>query len=162
MKKYCGFSDIKLISLDVDGVLTDGKLVWSRNGLEQLNFNVKDGTAIKELIRHGYIVCIITSNSSEIIKNRMKSLGIQHVFTGVADKLDVLNALTNELSIDKKDTMHVADDRNDIEILSNVGFSCCPSDSINLVKRICDRVLKTAGGEGVCVELLEMLDIQMS
>ena len=154
MKKL---KEIKLISFDVDGVLTDGRLGWGNNGLEQLNFNVKDGTAIKELSRRGYQIVVISATKSNIITNRMSSLGLKYVYTGVQEKVGILQRISTELQIEATNILHIADDRNDLAALKFSGLSCCPSDAITEVKAVCDFVLNTKGGFGVCVELLEKI-----
>ena len=148
---------IKLVSLDVDGVLTDGKLVWGNAGLERLSFNVKDGSAIQEIIQRRYSIVIISATKSEIIQNRMKSLGLKRVYTDVRDKICILKKTVSELGIEPSNVLHVADDRNDLPALKFSGLSFCPNDAISEVKECSDLVLNTKGGDGVCVELLEIL-----
>ena len=150
-------SDIRVVSFDVDGVLTDGKLYWGKSGLENLNFNVKDGSAIKLLMNSGYTVVICSSNNSEIIKNRMMSLGIEYIFTGVTNKLKTMQNFCLKNGYHLANVLHVGDDTNDHELLQKVGVSACPYDAIPEIKEIVDLVLSCKGGSGVARSLISML-----
>lgn len=150
-------SKVKLISLDVDGVLTDGKQTWGISGVISLNFNVKDGTAIQEMQNLGYTIVIISATNSGVIQTRMKHLGIDNVHVGITDKEQLLSHLMIDLDLTQENILHIADDRNDIKALNFAGLAFCPADAIESVKLNCDAVLNTRGGQGVCVELLDYL-----
>ena len=142
--------------MDVDGVLTDGILQWSQSGLTSLNFNVKDGSAIKSISSMGYhvVVCRIPS---EIIKNRLNYLNIKNVFTGIDNKYEFMQKFVSSNGFDFKEVMHVADDRNDLELMKAAGDSVCPCDAISEIKAVSDIILQIKGGSGVCVGIHDLL-----
>lgn len=155
MKTCPDLREVRIISFDVDGVLTDGKLCWGGQGLSGLNFNVKDGTAIKELLKKDFHIVVVSANKSEIVVNRMQHLGLRHTYIGVDDKLSFMREFVSNQGLGMQNVLHVADDRNDLPLLREVGTAVCPSDSISEVKEICRWHLKSKGGDGVAVELLD-------
>ena len=109
---------IKLIVLDVDGCLTDGKITYTAEGDEIKSFNVKDGLAIKTWMRMGNDVAIITGRKSAIVKRRADELGIVHLHQGVTNKSELLARLCKELGIEASEVAAVGDDLNDYKMLS--------------------------------------------
>jgi len=127
---------IKLIVLDVDGCLTDGKIIYSSDGLESKNFNVKDGLAIASWIRMGNQVAIITGRQSDIVKRRADELGIQHLFQGIKDKDRVLKELVASLGLKLYEVGAIGDDLNDYKMLSQVGKSFTPNNGGKEIKDV--------------------------
>lgn len=148
-------NNIKLIVLDVDGVLTDGKLLIGSNGNEYKNFNVKDGMGISLAKHVGIEFAIITGRQSESVRIRAKELGIEHLFQGISDKLEVLNDLIKELKISKAEVCYMGDDLNDLPIIREVGLSYAPSDAIDYVKSTVTKVTTAYGGNGAVREMIE-------
>lgn len=154
-------NNIKLIILDVDGTLTDGKIYYDNNGNEMKAFNAKDGMAIAQAIKNGIEIAIITGRKSEIVDRRGKELGIKYIFQGIHRKIEALNELIEELHIINDNVMYIGDDINDLEIMKQVKFAACPFDAVNEVKEICDIISSYTGGNGAVREIIEnVLKIQ--
>jgi len=148
--------NIKLLILDVDGVMTDGGMYFAESGEQMKKFNTKDGMAIIHLTRNDFQVAIISSGfKGEAVKKRAEMLGIQNCYVGRDSKLEVLKNMCNELSISLEEVAIIGDDINDLEVMRNVGLSFSPKDAVSAVKQQVDVVLSKRGGEG-CVR--EMID----
>ena len=148
---------IKLIVLDVDGCLTDGKLIYSQDGIESKNFSVKDGLGISSWVKLGNQVAIITGRNSKIVKNRAQELGIQHLFQGIKDKDRVFKELVKSLNLSFEDVGVIGDDLNDFNMLNLAGRSFTPSDGVKEIKNIVDTVLLKSGGNGAVREMIDIL-----
>lgn len=148
---------IKLVVLDVDGCLSDGKIIYDALGVELKNFNVKDGFAIVHSMPLGLEFAIITGRDSKIVQNRAKELGIKYLYQGVKDKLFKLNELCELMGIALEEVACVGDDLNDYRILKSVGLSFAPKDAIKEVKEIVDIVLSLNGGDGAVREMIEIV-----
>ncbi len=148
---------IKLIVLDVDGCLTDGKIIYSSDGVESKNFNVKDGLAIATWIRMGNQVAIITGRQSDIVKRRADELGIKHLFQGIKDKDRVLKELMESLGLKSYEVGAIGDDLNDYNMLSQVGRSFTPNDGVKEIKELANTVLTCSGGSGAVREMIDII-----
>ena len=148
---------IKLIVLDVDGCLSDGKLIYSGDSIESKNFNVKDGLGITTWIRMGNQVAIITGRNSTIVEKRAKELGIQHLHQGIRDKDRVLGEIINSLNLRPYEVGAIGDDLNDYNMLSLVGRSFTPHNGVKEIKNIVDTILTCEGGDGAVREMIDML-----
>jgi 3-deoxy-D-manno-octulosonate 8-phosphate phosphatase (KDO 8-P phosphatase) len=148
---------IKLIILDVDGCLTDGKLIYSADAIESKAFNVKDGLGICKWIKMGNEVAIITGRNSKIVQRRAEELGIQHIFQGIKDKDRVLKELVDSLGLNLYEVGAIGDDLNDYNMLSLVGKSFTPKDGVKEIKSIVNKVLSYNGGDGAVREMVDTL-----
>jgi 3-deoxy-D-manno-octulosonate 8-phosphate phosphatase (KDO 8-P phosphatase) len=148
---------IKLLSLDVDGVLTDGGIYYADDGNTFRKFNAKDGMGMVRLMKAGVAVTIISAGAPGAIENRARRLGIEHVFTDVHDKLTVLRKLCADLGITMDETAHMGDDVNDLPIMENVGLSITVSDAMDDVLDVADIITKRKGGEGAVREICEAI-----
>ncbi len=148
---------IKLVVSDVDGVLTDGSLYFSENGLELKKFNVKDGLGFVLLQNAGIKTGIITTDKSPIINARAKRFKPTFLISGTWEKLNALHEQLAELNITLDETAYIGDDVNDLEILSEVGFSAAPSDAVEKIKNKVDYICKAKGGEGAFRELADLI-----
>lgn len=148
---------IKLLILDVDGVMTDGGMLFSANGDEQKKFNTKDGMGIIKAIKNGLQIGIISSGfSNEIVKHRADMLGIQKCHVGRESKIDILNQWMKEEGISFEEIAMIGDDINDLEIMKNVGVAACPSDAVIEIKTISQLILQKEGGKGCIREFLDI------
>ena len=149
---------IKLIVLDVDGTLTDGKIIYDENGNELKNFNVKDGLAIatwtKKLNKK---VAIITGRKSILVEKRAKELGIQYLYQGVHEKLQVLKDICKKEDILLSEVAAIGDDLNDIKMLNGVGISFAPKDAVEYIENIVNINCTKNGGDGAVREMIEKL-----
>ncbi len=151
-----GLAKIKLIILDVDGVLTDGGMYYTENGDQIKKFNTKDGMAIMKAKEKGLIFGIISSGfTNHMVQNRATTLGIEKVYVGRESKLSVLQAWCEEMKISMEEVAIIGDDINDLSIMEVVGIKACPKDAVNRVKIAADIVLKTNGGNGVVREFID-------
>ena len=148
---------IRLIVLDVDGCMTDGKIVYTNGGDELKAFNVKDGFAIVNWIRLGREAAIITGRKSAVVERRARELGIQHFHQHVKDKLAMLKELCETLEIGLEEVAVIGDDLNDYRMLEACGISFVPADAVHHVVGIADVVLSKNGGDGAVREMIELL-----
>jgi len=148
---------IELIILDVDGCLTDGRIVYTEQGDEIKAFNVKDGLAIKSWLLMGKKAAIITGRSSNIVRRRAEELGIEHFYQGVKDKSAQLDALLAELGIGIEAVAAIGDDLNDYRMLKRVGASFAPNDASAYVTACVDTVLERKGGDAAVREMIERI-----
>ncbi|MFA6759742.1 MAG: HAD-IIIA family hydrolase [Sulfuricurvum sp.] len=148
---------ISLVVLDIDGCLSDGKIIYDANGLELKNFHVKDGFAIVHSYELGLEFAIITGRNTPIVTNRAKELRIKHIFQGVKDKLAVLEELCVDLGVDLSEVAAIGDDLNDLKLLRSVGMSFAPLDAVKEVRSSVDVVLERNGGDAVVRDMIEMI-----
>jgi 3-deoxy-D-manno-octulosonate 8-phosphate phosphatase (KDO 8-P phosphatase) len=146
---------IKLIVLDVDGCLTDGKIIYSSDGNETKTFNVKDGLAIATWIRMGNRVAIITGRESKVVKRRADELGVKLLFQGIKDKKTLLQKIAKEHNINQDEIAAIGDDLNDFEMLKFVKYSYTPADGMEDIKDIVTTVLPSNGGDGAVRQMIE-------
>jgi len=147
---------IKLFLMDVDGVLTDGRLYYTETGEEIKVFDVRDGLGIKLLQRSGIEVGVISGRSSKALLKRLEELGIEEVHTGRNDKLEVLEKVLKEKNLKAEEVAYVGDDYLDLPVL-RVGFPATVKDAPPLVKRHALYVSKREGGRGAVREIAEFL-----
>ena len=150
-------SKIKLLALDVDGVLTDGTINICDNGELFKGFNAKDGLGISCALRSGLKVAIITGRKSEIIHKRSAELGITLLCEGVKDKYAELIKLTKELALTKEEVAYMGDDLNDLPAFRAAGFSFAPQDAVTEVVNNADCVVQKDGGRGAVRVAIEMI-----
>lgn len=148
---------IKLLVMDVDGTLTDGKIYMGENGEVMKAFNVKDGYAIAYMLPEmGITPVIITGRESKIVENRARELKISELHQGVQNKLEKLKEVAAKYNASPDEIAYIGDDLNDLECLEYCRFSACPNDSDCLVKKVSFRCQQT-GGLGAVREFIEYL-----
>lgn len=148
---------IQLIIMDVDGVLTDSKIVYNSDGAETKAFNVKDGLGISLGVRGGLRFGIITARESQMVQRRAKELCIEFVIQKTRTKLPALEALAKELNLELSQIAYVGDDLPDLPCLENVGLSCCPKDAADEVRDVAALVSNHCGGQGAIREIVEFI-----
>lgn len=148
---------IKLLILDVDGVLTDGKIIYNDSGEEIKAFDVKDGHGIKLLMRSGIEIALITGRESEVVLHRARDLGIEQVYQKVTNKMEVYEKILNDKKLEDENVGFVGDDLVDIPVLKRVGFSAAVLDAVSEVKEIADYIASKKGGGGAVREICELL-----
>lgn len=147
---------IKLLILDVDGVMTDAGMFFTENGDQFKKYNAKDGMAIMALNKIGVQAAIISSGFKlEMVKARASLLKIQHVYVGQEPKMDILNQWCDQLNIKLAEVAIIGDDINDLAVMNAVGFSVAPADAVLKVKETVDLVLQTKGGQGCVREFID-------
>ena len=146
---------IKLMILDVDGVMTDGGMYYTESGDQFKKFNTKDGMGIFQLRDAGVEVGIISSGfAGEAIKKRAEILGLKYCYIGREPKLDILNSWLKEMNIGLNEVGIIGDDVNDLGVMDVVGFSACPADAVQEVKSQVDLILHKKGGAGCIREFI--------
>jgi len=150
-------SGVKLLSLDVDGVLTDGGLYYAEDGGIQRKFNVRDGVGIVRLREVGIPVTIISAGASGSIPSRAETLGIPHVFTAVADKLATLRTLCSELGVELSEVAHIGDDINDVPLMAEIGLPISVADASPEAREAARIVTTNGGGKGAVREVCDAL-----
>lgn len=143
--------------LDVDGVLTDGKIIYTEGGLETKAFSVKDGLGIRLLMEAGVRVAIVTARRSEALSARCRNLGIENVYMGVKDKAAELKNILDHFAIDPAETAFMGDDLPDLAIMRKVGFSFAPADAVDAVRESADLTARATGGNGAVREICELI-----
>lgn len=148
---------VKLLSCDVDGVLTDGGLYYDEEGHEIRRFHVLDGLGLQNLMDTGVQVCIISRSTTKAIYHRAKALGIKHCYLGVKDKMDTMRQLLKDLNLDISEVAHIGDDLNDLELLLAVGLPITVPKAVNEVKEIAKLITEKNGGDGAVREVTDRI-----
>ncbi len=148
---------IRLLILDVDGVMTDGRIIMDYAGREIKNFDVKDGHGIKVLMRYGIDVVLVTGRRSTVVEHRARDLGISEVHQGVTNKLEIADTILRNRSLNYEHIAFVGDDIVDISLLRRVGFSAAVADAAEDVKKCADYVTVRKGGRGAVREVCEVI-----
>lgn len=148
---------IKLLILDVDGVLTDGKLFFDNQGNEYKSFHAQDGHGIKLLRQTGVEVAVISGRKSNSVALRMKALGIEHVYQGCEDKRTAFVGIIESLAITAEQAAHVGDDLLDLPIMARVGLSIAVHDANFAVKQRADWCTSRLGGQGAVREVCDLI-----
>ncbi len=148
---------IKLLILDIDGVLTDGQLYYNKEGEAMKSFHARDGLGIRLLLENGVQVAIITGRESELVAKRAKELGIPFVYQGRVNKLEALNELMLHLNLDFSELAMMGDDIIDLPILTRVGFASCPKDAHEGILKYVHFVANKEGGQGAVRELVDLI-----
>ncbi|NQV82675.1 MAG: HAD hydrolase family protein [Rhodospirillales bacterium] len=150
-------SKVKLLSLDVDGVMTDGGLYYADDGRIMRKYNVKDGVGILRAMKAGVQMAIISAGVSGSVPERAATLGIRHVFTGVEDKRATLEKLCEELGLDMDETAHIGDDINDVPLLEAVGCAIAVADAQPEAFEAAAIITERNGGAGAVREICDAL-----
>ena len=147
---------IKLLLLDVDGVMTDGRIIYFNDGGEAKAFDVKDGHGLKLIQRAGIRVGIITGRQSEVVARRAAELGIEIVYQGAKDKLKPFLEIIKELGLEPFEVAYVGDDVVDLPVMRQVGFSATVADAVDDIKPYVDLVTSRPGGRGAVREVCDL------
>lgn len=150
---------IKMLVMDVDGTLTDGKIYMGSDGEVFKAFDVKDGYAIAHLHEVGIIPVIITGRKSKIVENRAKELNIKEVYQGVSDKVEKLKEVAKDNGVLLEEVAYIGDDLNDLDCMCICGLSACPNDAIDEVTSNVDFKCNKNGGYGAVREFIEYISI---
>ena len=148
---------IKILIMDVDGVMTDGRIIINDDGRETKNFDVRDGHGIKLVQRYGIEVALLTGRQSEVVKHRANELGITEVHQKIFNKKEVFAEILQKNNLNAYQAAFIGDDIIDVPVLKEAGFSATVADAIDIVKKTVDYVTKNKGGRGAVREVCEML-----
>jgi len=148
---------IELLLLDVDGVLTDGRIIYSNDGQETKAFDVKDGHGLKLMQRAGIRVGIITGRQSQIVVQRAEELGVTYLYQGCRDKLEPYMEILEKSGLTDEQVAYVGDDVVDLPVLTRVGFAATVSDAVEDVKPYVHYIAERPGGRGAVREICDLI-----
>ena len=148
---------IKIIFLDVDGVMTDGGIIVDDDGVESKNFFVRDGLAIVVAIKKGIKFAVISGRYSKVVELRMSELGIHDVHQNAMNKVKVFESILAKQNLMAGDAAFIGDDVNDLGVLEIVGLSAAPADADETVKSQVNMVCNSGGGKGAVREMIELI-----
>ncbi len=150
-------ADIRLLVLDVDGVLTDGRLYFSPRGEELKVFHVRDGAGIVQVLRAGIAVAVISGRDSRAVERRMTELGVSWVRQGVSDKLASLRELLDILGLGPQAVACIGDDTPDVPLLANARLGVAVADAHAAVREQAHYVTRLPGGQGAVREVCDLI-----
>ena len=148
---------IRAIVLDVDGVLTDGSIMYDHAGQQIMRFHVRDGLAIKQAMRAGYAVGIITARGGRALEHRLAELGVTHIVQQSKDKLQSLEMLCARLECTVQEVAYMGDDLADLKVMTAAGYAMATADAVAEVRELADHVTARLGGTGAVREAIEHL-----
>lgn len=148
---------IRIMILDVDGVLTDGGIFIDDEGRETKRFDVRDGHGLKMLMRCDVEIILLTGRTSKAVEHRALDLGIKEVYQGVWNKLKVFEDISRKKNSCREEIAFVGDDVVDVPVLKRAGFSASVADAAEDVKRVVDYIAELPGGKGAVREICEMI-----
>ena len=148
---------VQLLLLDVDGVLTDGSLIYTENGSEGKSFNTQDGLGIRLVQKGGVEVGIITARKSELVRKRAEELGMKYIMQGIGKKLDAFKEILKLSTLKPYQVCYMGDDWIDLALLSRAGLAACPLNGVPEVKAICHYVSSRAGGSGAVRDVCDLI-----
>ena len=148
---------VRLLLLDVDGVLTDGTITYGTDGLETKSFHTKDGLGLKLLQESGVAAGIITARASEAVLRRATELGFAHVIQGVTDKLSAFEGILRETGLRPPQAAYMGDDWMDLPLLNRVGFAAAPADGMAEVLQRVHYTAERPGGRGAVREVCDLI-----
>jgi len=148
---------IRLLLLDVDGVLTDGSIIIDDAGAETKHFNAKDGHWLRMLMEFGMEVIIITGRTSRVVEHRARELGIGELYQGVRNKVAVYEEILKRKALSPREVAFIGDDIVDAPLLRRVGFAATVADATDVVKGIVHYAAKAGGGRGGVREICELI-----
>jgi 3-deoxy-D-manno-octulosonate 8-phosphate phosphatase (KDO 8-P phosphatase) len=148
---------VKLLVLDVDGVLTDGRITYTDSGEQIKSFLSRDGLGLRLLMDNGIQVGIITGRTSGALTHRCRNLGIDLVFDGIRDKADAMDQMAQQTGIDLSDMAFMGDDLIDLPAMTRAGVAVAVADAADEVKSLADIVTSANGGKGAVREICEAI-----
>ena len=148
---------IKVVLTDVDGVLTDGGMYYTKDGDIMKRFHARDGMGVTLLRKNKIPTVIVTKESTNMVKKWAKNMKVSKLYDGIKQKEKIINKICSEFKVKNEKIAYIGYDVNDIELLTKVGLSASPADAIKEVKKISDYVCKTKSGEGVFREICDLI-----
>lgn len=149
---------IKVFLMDIDGVLTDGKVIVNSKGEEQKTFCFKDFDAFSELKKRGIVVGAITGEGTGIAEYIKKRIPWDYFYSGIKNKMEIIDEISKREQVTMQEIGYIGDGKYDLSPLSRVGLAVCPYDAIDEAKKVSHVILSRRGGEGCIWELISILD----
>lgn len=151
------YTNIRAIITDVDGVLTDGGIIYDNQLNELKRFNAKDGMIVRPLQELGFIVGAITGRESEVVRRRLNELKFDFHFHGIGKKIEKYEAIKVRFGLQDQEIAYIGDDVNDLPIIAQCGLSACPADAVTWVQERVKVVLPTKGGQAAFRAFAELI-----
>ena len=148
---------IRMVVMDVDGVMTDGKIIFGSDGTEYRNFHAHDGYGITRALNKGLLLAMISGKKSSVVELRAKKLGIKELYQNSDDKVATFIELKVKYGLLNREVCYIGDDEFDIPLLNYVGFSVAPKNALAQVRSRVDYVTQKDGGDGAVREVLDMI-----
>lgn len=155
MFDHSKFTKIKAFILDVDGVLTDGKVMVTDNGEFWRTMSVRDGQAMKIALKSGYEIYIITKGWSSGVRKRLEILGVTAVYDRLQEKVSAMEDILSKSSLQKEEILYMGDDLPDLALHAYSGIFSCPNDAVNEVLDVADYISPFKGGDGCVRDVIE-------
>ncbi len=149
--------DVKALIFDIDGVLSLDTMVLDEDGVPTRTANVKDGYAMRNAVNMGYHLGIITGGNLERVRMRYDSLGVNHIYMGVRDKMKCLDDFMTETGVKLDEILYMGDDLVDYQVMEAVGVPVCPLDAVSEIKEISSYISDKKGGEGCARDIIEQV-----
>ncbi len=150
-------NDVKAFVFDIDGVLTDGKIMVMENAQMVRVMNTRDGYAMQHAVKNGYTIGVISGGRSEPTRGRLEKLGIHDVYLGITDKLDSLKEFMHVHNLKYENILYMGDDMPDYEVMQKCGIPCCPKDAANEIKELSVYISDKKGGDGCVRDVIEQV-----
>ncbi len=149
--------DVKALIFDIDGVLSLDMMVLDEDGVPTRTANVKDGYAMRNAVNMGYHLGIITGGNLERVRMRYESLGVNHIYMGVRDKMKCLDDFMTKTGVKLDEILYMGDDLVDYQVMEAVGVPVCPLDAVSEIKEISSYISDKKGGEGCARDIIEQV-----
>ena len=146
---------ITTLIFDVDGVLTDGKLILMPTGEMVRTMHTKDGYAMQLAIKKGFRIAVITGGRDKMVEERLKYLGLIDIYSGIRDKFECDQDLCFSYNLMPEEILYMGDDIPDMDVMKAVGLPCCPNDAVPEIREMCDYISLKNGGEGCVRDIIE-------
>ena len=157
MKNTKSIKNLKILLTDVDCVLTDGGMYYTKDGDVMKKFHVRDGMAVNILKRNGIFTVLITQEKSNIVKQWAKKMNVKKIHQGIINKEKILPRICKEYRVKPEQIVYIGDDINDISLMKAVGISVAPADAWKKTRQVADFVTKATGGNGVLREVTDLI-----
>jgi 3-deoxy-D-manno-octulosonate 8-phosphate phosphatase (KDO 8-P phosphatase) len=154
---YAKAEPLRLLLLDVDGVLTDGSLLYTETGVEAKSFSSQDGLGLRLVQKAGVEVGIITARSSDLVERRARELEVKYLRQGVANKLDAFKEIIRTAGLKPYQVCYMGDDWIDLGLLTRVGLAASPANGVAEVQEVCHWVARRSGGAGAVRDLCDLI-----
>ncbi len=148
---------IKMVIMDVDGVLTDGRIILGSKGEELKNFYVQDGEGIELARRKGFILVLVSGRRSKVVERRAEELKIKEVYQNISEKIEVYYRLLKKYGLKNEEIAYIGDDLGDIPSLRKAGLALAPANGVEEVKDIVHYVTQASGGRGAVREAIDII-----
>lgn len=143
--------------MDVDGVLTDGRVYLLENGRQARAMHVRDGYALQLAVKKGYPVAVISGAEEAAVSERLERLGLTEIHLGILDKAAVLNTLMSRYGLKPEEVLFMGDDMPDIAALALAGLKACPADAVPEIREMADYISPVSGGQGCVRDVIEKI-----